>query len=91
MSRNRHPADQLADVRAEIKALETREQQLRGQLLATAHDRIGDEWVAEVQNCEQRRLDAQACIRRFGTAALAPYFSITRFPVVKLRPRRGRG
>jgi hypothetical protein len=42
MNTNRHPADLLADTRAELKALQKREDELRRQLVAS-DDLIGAE------------------------------------------------
>ena len=47
--RNRHPVDQLADVRAEIKALQDREADLKAQISAEMGSRDslgGDEFIA---------------------------------------------
>jgi hypothetical protein len=39
---NQHLCDELAAIRAEIKALEARESVLREYLIATEHDRVGE-------------------------------------------------
>lgn len=49
MARNRHPVDDLADVRAEIKRLEAREEDLKaevGKLMGSADHIGGDEYIA---------------------------------------------
>lgn len=43
MKSNRHPADELADVRGRIWALKAREAELRGVLLCNVDRHIGDE------------------------------------------------
>jgi hypothetical protein len=40
--RNRHPADELAEVRAEIGRLELREEELRQWLIAHPDDLVGE-------------------------------------------------
>jgi hypothetical protein len=45
MLRNRHPADELADVRAEIKQLKIREAELRTTLSAPDADRHGIQYL----------------------------------------------
>jgi len=57
---NRHPADRLADVRAELKRLEEEEAKLRGYLLEHAEDRAGQEHVAIVGSQSRRRVDLSA-------------------------------
>ena len=55
--RNRHPADELADIRSEIKQLEIREAELRNELLADGTDRVGVQYEAFIRTQTQRRLD----------------------------------
>jgi hypothetical protein len=74
MLHNRHPADALADVRAEIKQLEIREAELRNELLADSADRRGVEWEAVIKNRSQDRVDAKAAIKHFGEDVLRPFF-----------------
>src|SRR5262249_42789937 len=46
---NRHPADEIADIRDQIAVLKTRETKLRDALLnAEQSERIGEEWIAEI-------------------------------------------
>jgi hypothetical protein len=46
---NRHPADQIADVRQQITVLKKQETDLREILInATELDRVGDDWIAKV-------------------------------------------
>ena len=85
--RNRHPADELADVRADIKQLELREEELRRALLADGADRLGVQWEAAIQDRAQERLDAKAAIEHFGTAAMKPFLRKIEFRVVKLKYR----
>jgi hypothetical protein len=75
---NRHPADEIADIRDQITALKTRETQLRDALLtAEQTDRIGDEWIAEITQHKSNRLDNDALKKHFGLEALQPFMRAT--------------
>lgn len=82
--KNRHPADELADVRHELKQLENREQELRNQLLAQSNDRRGVEWSAKVVDQKRNGYDLKAIKEHFGTAALQPFAKTMEFKLVKL-------
>jgi predicted phage-related endonuclease len=49
--------DELAAVRAEIKRLESREEQLRASLLANPAFRTGTDYLAEIKTVTQQRTD----------------------------------
>jgi predicted phage-related endonuclease len=49
--------DELAAVREQIKALETRENELKALLLANPDIRTGASWLAEVKTVETTRTD----------------------------------
>lgn len=49
--------DELAEVREQIKALQAREEALRGQLLDHPELREGKDWLAEVKTVKQTRTD----------------------------------
>lgn len=55
LNTNRHPADQLAQVRREIDLLQQQERLLR-QRLIDGEDRTGDEYRAEVSEHARRKL-----------------------------------
>jgi hypothetical protein len=84
---NRHPADALADVRAEIKQLERREEELRAELLLVGANLIGIEWGATVHSREHRSLNKDALVKHFGREALAPFFRVTGYEAVALKKR----
>ena len=84
---NRHPADLLADTRAEIKALQKRENELRQQLIESG-DLIGAEWKAQIVNRIQGRLDCSAVIKHFGKTALQPFLKMLEFDQVYLKRRK---
>lgn len=49
--------DQLADVRAQIKALQEREAGIKGELLAHPELRTGASWIAEIKTVQQQQVD----------------------------------
>jgi hypothetical protein len=68
---NRHPADEMADIREQIKVLKTGEAELRHTLLnAEQADRIGEEWIAEIRQSKRKQLDNGALKEHFGPEAL---------------------
>ena len=68
---NRHPADQIADVRQQISVLKKQETDLREILInATELDRTGDDWIAKVSEQKRRSLDQEALKHHFGADAL---------------------
>lgn len=85
---NRHPADALFDVRAEIKILKAREEKLRVQLLAPDADRVGAEWEAQINHQERERLDSKAVVEHFGREALRPFLKTGEVDVLRLKPRK---
>ena len=71
MTTNRHPVDELADVRAEIKNLQARESKLRETLLADDADLSGGEHFARIDVTKQKRLERKLLEKRFGKEAVA--------------------
>jgi hypothetical protein len=65
---NRHPADQLSDVRARIKELEQEEAGLRSYLLRHPDDLVGSEYVAIVTY--KRVLDMESLRQEVGDAVI---------------------
>ena len=88
MKRNRHPADELGDVRAQIKTLQEREEELRRELLDPDADRVGDEWRAEVCHREQERLIYGASLRISDALPWKKFFRPIAFDVVQLKKVR---
>lgn len=56
---NRHPVDQLADVRAEIKVLKQREEALRSEVLDNPESRTGDDNEAALCQTTVERVDLE--------------------------------
>jgi hypothetical protein len=86
--RNRHPADELAELRAEIKTLQTREQELREMLIAAdPAERIGMAYKATITTTMRTWYDLQALKERFGNA-LEPCRKSVTANVVKIHRRK---
>jgi hypothetical protein len=85
--RNRHPADELADVRTEIKALQERESRLRAALLDGDCGPEGDDFVARFVTLKQSRLDVEEVKKHFGMATLKPFFTDKEVQQVRLEAR----
>jgi hypothetical protein len=69
---NRHPADQLADLRASIRMLREQEAELRRQLLDHPDDLAGDEVEATITEAITERVDVVA-LRRDLPEVVRPY------------------
>jgi hypothetical protein len=80
--RNRHPADQLAEVRRDLEDLKAKEKFLRALLLET-RDFRGEEWRAHPQELSQQRLDSVAAKQRYGEL-LEPFQVTQTYTVLKL-------
>jgi hypothetical protein len=63
---NRHPTDELADIRGQIKTLQERESELRAMLLNGDCDLTGDDYVAVIRIMPCPRLDVQALREHLG-------------------------
>jgi hypothetical protein len=86
--RNRHAADRLADVRAELRRLEAEEDELRAELMvAPDADRQGEEWAASVSAYAQQRIDLEAAVAALGEETLRPFMRRRVFRQVRLRRR----
>jgi len=87
---NRHPVDQLANIRATIKAMQDRETELKeeiGQLMGAADSLGGDEFIAK-QTLASRKggLDEKKLAAKLGD--LAPYRKPdTTYITLKVEPR----
>jgi len=85
--RNRHPVDELADVRAQIKTLQAREAELRAMVLNGECELAGDDYVAVVQTRPRNGIDLLALRRHLG-AALKPFMTAREMTQVWIRVRQ---
>jgi hypothetical protein len=84
---NRHPADELSDIRAELQRLGEREQTLRAYLLEHPEDRVGDEHVASIGSQQRKRVDLSAFADEVGHSLMERFTSYRTCAVVRLRER----
>jgi hypothetical protein len=90
MNTNTHPADELYDVRAQIKALEDREAELRAKLLSGECGLDGGAYIAWIVEQEQARFDGTAARQALGDDVLAPFTITRRVRQVRLAARHRR-
>ena len=74
---NRHPVDELADLRADIKRLEDRADTLRRMILDGKCGLVGADHYASIRTTQRESLDAKSLRREFGEEALRR-FTVTR-------------
>lgn len=84
MSTNVHPADELADIRSQIKALQSRESELRERLLSGTVSMRGDHWFATIEQSSRETVDKTALISALGRTRVEPFLKTSKFPVIKL-------
>lgn len=72
--KNRHPVDELGEVRAEIKRLEARERELREAVLRGECDKLGEDYRATIKEHVRNSLDSAAVRAEFGAERLRPFF-----------------
>lgn len=87
--RNRHPVDELGDVRRRIRELQEREAELRRTILAGECDLTGDECEAEIVDKVHERLDEAALKLEFGMTRLRPFLQTKPFQMVRVTDRGG--
>ena len=73
MTSNRHPADELAAIRTELRLLEQREAALRDLLRSGECGLEGDEYIARINTRRCQRLDVNALRKHLGTAGIKPF------------------
>jgi hypothetical protein len=84
---NRHPVDELADVRPEIRRLEDREQELRNYLLEHPEDRTGIEHIAIIGEQGRSRVDLKAFADEIGHSLMQRFTHFTSGRTVRLQER----
>ncbi len=83
---NVHPADELAEIRAEIKALQVKEARMREKLLADRTDLVGDVYEATIEHQKTMRLDQEKLAKALGD--LAPFKSESTLVMVRVKRRK---
>jgi transcription elongation GreA/GreB family factor len=70
---NRHPVDELADLREQNRQIEQRIEELRELIISGACGLVGDEHTATLKVRAGRRVDIRELQRAFGAEAVAPF------------------
>jgi hypothetical protein len=83
--RNRHPIDEIHDLRAEIKALEAREAALRRTIIKSG-DLVGDEFEGVIKRSTQERVDVTAAWRELGEV-LRPFLRERPYEQLRIKKR----
>jgi hypothetical protein len=84
--RNRHPADELADVRTQLQQLKQREAELQTLLLSGECGLAGDNYVAVISQHSMEELDLKALREHYGTA-LNPFVVDRQTNFIRLWPK----
>ena len=70
---NRHPVDELADLRKQNRQTEQRIEELRELIISGACGLIGDEHTATLEMRTRKLVDIKELQRAFGAKAVAPF------------------
>lgn len=84
---NRHPVDELAEVRAEIKRLQEREAALRAEILGRSCGLIGFDYRAVIREQAEERVDTKAIRAGLTPAQLAPFLKSSKKTILTLERR----
>lgn len=85
--RNRHPVDELAEVRTTIKRLQEREAELREELLAGKCGLIGFDHQALVRETQTERIDTKLLREKLSPEQLGPFLKTSTTTVIKVTER----
>jgi hypothetical protein len=84
---NRHPADRLADIRAEIAVLREEEENLRQGFISGALPLYGDEFTVNVERKENLRIDGAALRKHVDEVVWRPFAITATSDYVTVRKR----
>jgi hypothetical protein len=84
---NRHPIDEIHDIRREIRRLEARERELR-QAVIQSGDLTGDEYEAVLKHSVSERIDISALRRQLGLQVLKPFLRESACDVLRIKSRK---
>jgi hypothetical protein len=85
---NRYPVDELADLRAELRRLQDREDELRAYLLKHPDDRTGVE-ISPLSASRGANGSMRALADEIGHSLLQRFATFTSCPVVQFNERSG--
>jgi hypothetical protein len=77
MKTNRHPVDDLAELRARINALQERADELRHAIIEGRCSLVGDQNEARVRRHVTQRVNQAAIVRELGAERLRPFMTST--------------
>lgn len=83
---NVHPADALAEIRSQIKALQVKEALLREKLLADRGRLIGEAYEATIDHQKTTRLDQEKLAKALGD--LEPFKTESVLVMVRVKRRK---
>lgn len=86
MKRNIHPADELHEVRAQIRELEERESELRQMFLDEKCGLRGNEFRVEIKKQDRHSYDIKAIVQKMGASNLRPFQKTTVATYVNVLP-----
>lgn len=96
MKANRHPIDQLADVRAEIKALTEEERRLKDEIMSSLPVKprpddsvtlMGDEHIAKITVAGTERLDRKEVEKRLSKPKFQECLKTSMVTTIRTTPR----
>jgi hypothetical protein len=87
MTTNRHPVDQLAEVRQEIRRLQVREEELRAWLLEHPEAHQGQDFQVELGTQHRQKVNLRALADAIGASVLERFTRCSTVTLVKLRER----
>src|SRR5262245_319434 len=89
MQTNRHPVDELGDVREQMKLFEQREKDLREHILTHSEDLVGDEFAAYIQTQNRSQVDMKRLKQHVGEDVVRE-FTTSKPTKVLLCERKGK-
>ena len=87
MASNRHPIDELSDVRSEMKRLKAREDELRSVILGGECGLAGDQFNASITLSQQNKMDMDAVRKALGAELVKAMTKSVPIRVIKLSER----
>ena len=87
LTQNRHPVDELADIRERMKPLKRREEELRQMILDHECEAEGEEYAAAVSVTVRENLDQAKLIKEMGMKVLRPFMRTSEIRTIRLKEK----
>lgn len=87
MRTNRHPVNELADIRAEMRRLKAREDEIRETILGGSCGLSGDQHDADVHVTTTERVDTTALRKEMGLERLRPFLRKSEVRTIRISQR----